>query len=147
MKAWVLHVLCFIVPRQIVELGDPSRRSCDACESLGSSIKKLIRHLTCRRRASAQMHAHKSRTGKKTAWTTTFKRGYIQQAFRRVSVRAELIYGEDNLPFLQRADGLIMEKGRSSTAKVHAARDGPSVVEAVHAPWVFTQEAALAVWS
>eukprot|EP00965_Chrysotila_dentata_P210087 6185679-Pleurochrysis_carterae.AAC.1 len=30
LAGWVLHVLCFIVPRQILTLGDPSRRSCDA---------------------------------------------------------------------------------------------------------------------
>ena len=147
LKAWVLHVLCFIVPRQIMELGDPSRRSCDACESLGSSIKKLIRHLTCRRRASTQLHAHKSRIGKNKIWTLAFKRSYIEQAFKRVSVRADLIYGEDNLRYLQRADGLLQDKGRASAAKFHETRDGISVVAAVEAPWVHTQEAALAVWS
>ena len=39
----------YVVPRQIVEMGDPSRRSCDACESLGARFKKIIKHLTCRR--------------------------------------------------------------------------------------------------
>ena len=39
----------FVVPRQIIEMGDPSRRSCDACESLGARFKKIIKHLTCRR--------------------------------------------------------------------------------------------------
>ena len=33
LMSWVPHVACFIVPRQIVLLGDPSRRSADACES------------------------------------------------------------------------------------------------------------------
>eukprot|EP00965_Chrysotila_dentata_P024439 809129-Pleurochrysis_carterae.AAC.1 len=49
LAGWVLHVLCFIVPRQILPLGDPSRRSCDACESFGAMLKKIIKHLTCRR--------------------------------------------------------------------------------------------------
>ena len=48
-RSWVEHILMFVVPRQIVELGDPSRRSCDACESLGARFKKVIKHLTCRR--------------------------------------------------------------------------------------------------
>jgi hypothetical protein len=41
---WKLHILCFIVPRQLVELGDAARRSCDACESFGAMVKKLIKH-------------------------------------------------------------------------------------------------------
>ena len=47
---WVPHILLFIVPRQMVSLGDPSRRSCDACESFGAMVKKIIKHATCRRR-------------------------------------------------------------------------------------------------
>eukprot|EP00965_Chrysotila_dentata_P190212 6173739-Pleurochrysis_carterae.AAC.3 len=41
MNVWVLHVMCFVVLVQTLELGDPLRRSCDACESLGSIITKL----------------------------------------------------------------------------------------------------------
>ena len=47
---WVPHILLFIVPRQMVSLGDPARRSCDACESFGAMVKKIIKHATCRRR-------------------------------------------------------------------------------------------------
>ena len=43
---WVPHILLFIVPRQMVSLGDPSRRSCDACESFGAMVKKIIKHAT-----------------------------------------------------------------------------------------------------
>ena len=43
-------LVLFIVPRQMVSLGDPTRRSCDACESFGAMVKKLIKHSTCRRR-------------------------------------------------------------------------------------------------
>ena len=49
-RTWVPHILLFIVPRQMVSLGDPARRSCDACESFGAMVKKLIKHATCRRR-------------------------------------------------------------------------------------------------
>ena len=75
MKGWVLHVLVFIVCRQIVPLGEPARRSYDACESLGSNFKKVIRFLTCRRRASKDtQHEHRSNDGKKL-WKQTFRRG------------------------------------------------------------------------
>ena len=30
MLTWVPHIMCFIVPRQLVELGDQTHRSCDA---------------------------------------------------------------------------------------------------------------------
>ena len=47
---WVPHIMLFVVPRQMVSLGDPTRRSCDACESFGAMVKKLIKFSTCRRR-------------------------------------------------------------------------------------------------
>ena len=50
MESWVFHIGCFIVPRQMLLLGDPSRRSCDACESFGAMVKKLIKFATSRRR-------------------------------------------------------------------------------------------------
>eukprot|EP00965_Chrysotila_dentata_P117360 3878902-Pleurochrysis_carterae.AAC.4 len=42
LAGWVLHVLCFVVPRQILTLGDPSRQSCDASESFGAIVEKII---------------------------------------------------------------------------------------------------------
>jgi len=50
MRIWVPHILLFIVPRQMLYLGDPTRRSCDACASFGAMMKKIIQHSTCRRR-------------------------------------------------------------------------------------------------
>ena len=41
---WVPHITLFVVPRQMVALGDPVRRSCDACESFGAAVKKIIKH-------------------------------------------------------------------------------------------------------
>ena len=146
LAGWVVHVLCFIVPRQIVPLGDPSRRSCDACESLGASIKKVIRHLTCRRRVTHGQR-HSARNSKKE-WSATFTRGYIEQAFRRVNVRAELLHGPENAAYRQRSDIRLLEKGRVAAPK--AEREKPEALkirDAMEAPWVWSQEAALAVWS
>ena len=49
LENWVPHVLAFIDPQQAVLLGDPTNRSCDACESFGAMLKKIIKHNTCRR--------------------------------------------------------------------------------------------------
>ena len=89
MKSWVPHILCNIVPRQMLRLGCPARRSCDACESLGAKIKKIIKHSTCRRRifhGSKHTHAHHGVTagnpgtrsvGNKAVWKQTFTRHHI----------------------------------------------------------------------
>lgn len=97
LESWVPHIACNIVPRQIVELGDPSRRSADACESFGACAKKTIKHLTCRRRL---------RGG--------YQRGYIRQAFARLSVRNGLLHGSENAPFLQRKDHRLLGTGRGT---------------------------------
>jgi len=100
LQSWVPHVACNIVPRQIVELGDPSRRSADACESFGACAKNIIKHLTCRRRL---------RGG--------YGRGYIEQAFRRLAVRSNLVHGPENALFLQRKDHRLLGSGRSVSAR------------------------------
>jgi hypothetical protein len=150
LSGWVLHVMCFIVPRQIVELGEPARRACDACEAIGSVCKKLIRHNTCRRRVSQQQHAHRSSNGRKL-WTQTFKKGYVTQMFKRISVRADLIHGEANERYLQRADHRLKQSGKSTVTAARdataAEREPRSVREAMEVPWVWTEEAALALWS
>ena len=87
LAGWVLHVMCFIVPRQIVPLGNPSRRSCDACESLGAVVKKTIRHLSCRRRITRGEGSVRHVNGKVVR--VKFTRGYIEQVMRRISVRAD----------------------------------------------------------
>lgn len=145
LAGWVLHVLCFVVPRQYVPMGDPSRRSCDACESLGSSMKKVIRHLTCRRRHSNNKQ-HQHHEGNKL-WQQTFKRGYIEQTFRRICVRADLIHGEANKPYIQRADHRLLSKGKVSKDAKASAERAYSVQDAVSVPFVWTREAALALWS
>ena len=107
MKSWVPHIACNIVPRQIVEMGDPSRRSADACESYGACCKKVIKHLTCRR-----------------AITGKFGRGYVEQAFRRLCVGSELRHGAENEPFLLRKDHVLLGSGRQSDANQRA--EGPT---------------------
>ena len=146
LAGWVFHVLCFIVPRQILALGNPARRSCDACESFGAVVKKCIRHLSCRRlvtRGDGDI-----RQTQKGSHRVRFTRGYIEQVFRRVSVRAELIHGKDNIPYLQRGDYRLLGKGKKGRSKmVQPTVKAPTVEASVEAPTVFTQKMHLAVWS
>ena len=125
MMSWVPHILVFIVPRQILELGEPARRSCDSCESFGAMAKKVIKHLTCRRDTSAR-----------------FTKGYVQQCFERLCLRHGLIHGAENGPYLQRADARLLSHGkqrglrRPATALKSAFA---SVKELIFAPTVPTE--------
>ena len=90
-RSWVEHILLFIVPRQIVELGDPARRSCDACESLGARMKKIIKHLTARNHirpgeTASQRCATSTRTGVTTSWQRIFNVGLLDTLSRRSPV-------------------------------------------------------------
>lgn len=137
LQSWVPHISCFVVPQQILLLGDPSRRAADACESFGAVVKHIIKRLTCRRRTrgaeapeavSAQHHHH--RNGK--TWRQSFSRGYIEQTFRRVCVRESLLHGEGNAPFLQRADWKLLRKG-IKTEHVRQAKEVPPSVRSMMA--------------
>ena len=147
LAGWVAHVMCFIVPRQIVPLGNPVSRACDACESFGAVVKKLIKHTTCRRRLTNKCGAtHEGKDGK--TWSQTFLRGYIEQAFRRVCVRADLLHGLDNLPFLQRSDHRLTRTGKAEKSRVEKLEktSKPTMVDSVAAPTVWSKEQMAAVW-
>ena len=121
---WVPHIMCYIVPRQMVPLGDPSRRSCDACESFGAMLKKIIKHSTCRRKVKGteetahiqeravpqdcQGPAHRQR------WKQTFNVGFIEQAFKRACVRESLQHGAANAAYKQRRDHRRTTCGKST---------------------------------
>ena len=89
-------MLVNMCPRQIVKLGDGSCRSADACESWGACAKKTIKHLTCSRKVGPAR-----------------SRGYIEQAFRRLAVRWELLDGPENAPLLLREQHKLLNSGRS----------------------------------
>ena len=115
MLTWVPHIMVFIVPRQMVLLGDPSRRSCDACESFGAMVKKIIKHNTCRRRLRGEAVEHKG--SNQRHWKQSFNQGYIRQAFTRACVREDLRHGVENAPFLQRIDARRTATGKATRAK------------------------------
>ena len=131
MLTWVPHVMVFIVPRQMVALGDPSRRSCDACESFGAMVKKVIKHNTCRRRLQGEEAvAHVS---SRRRWKQTFNKGYIEQAFARTCVREAIRHGEENAPFLQRVDARRAALGKDTNGKRKREDPAQSVREAADA--------------
>ena len=69
------------------------------CESMGACTKKVVKHLTCRRKL-----------------TSKYTRGYVEQAFRRLVVRSDLLHGPENEPYLQRQDARLLGMGRTSAA-------------------------------
>ena len=114
---WVPHIACNIVTRQILSMGDPSRRSADSCESFGAMVKKVIKHLTCRRRRLAPGQAVRHHRGSKL-WSQTFKRGYVEQCFRRTCVRTTLLHGEENEPYLEASHWKLKQTGRSTQSAI-----------------------------
>ena len=72
------------------------------------------------------MFAHEHKRGIKK-WRQTFGRGYIEQAFRRVCVSESLLHGEEDQPFLQRADWKLKDKGVKKEAKVNDRPVPPTV--------------------
>ena len=116
LESWVPHVMCFIVPRQVLPLGDPTRRSCDACEAFGAWLKRTIKQKTCRRKVlfGNTEHVQKDGEGHVTRrWKQTFKSGYIQQAFTRGVVKEKLGHGAENVPYLQREDHKRLRTGKT----------------------------------
>ena len=112
-RSWVEHILLFVVPRQIVELGDPTRHFCDACESLGARLKKIIKHLTCRR----ALRTRRTRDSTDAAWKSTFSVGYFEQAFGRLVVEESLMHGEENAPYSLREDARLRQQGLKCVKK------------------------------
>ena len=103
LRSWVPHIMVFVVPRQILELGDPSRRSCDACESFGARMKKIIKERTCRRIIKSTKIVENGK-GDCNVWYTSYLKSYIQQSFTRLCVSERLSHGPENEKHLQRAD-------------------------------------------
>lgn len=136
--SWVEHILLFVVPRQIVLLGDPTRRACDACESLGARLKKIIKHLTCRRHIKQSGIAKRRQTGgtrmsRVAQWTTSFMSGWIKQAFTRVTVDESLRHGNENEDYLLREDILLRTQGLSGIKpeRTRASTPPPTIVDAL----------------
>ena len=136
MQTWVPHIMCMVVPVQILSLGDPARRSCDACESFGAMCKKIIKFATCRREISLST----THTQGEGSWSQSFKKGWVQQTFERLCVRESLLHGFKNSRYLTREDHQALTRGRSTALKRRPKRvDAPTVRERLEAPTVPTE--------
>jgi hypothetical protein len=133
MLSWVPHITVFIDPRQQVELGDPSRRACDACESFGAMTKKIIKHSTCRRRLTSGGEAdghgvYRGSTARR--WKTTLHsriHDLFEQAFRRACVRESLAHGKENAPYLRARDHVCVTTGKAPVVKKTDLHEGTPV--------------------
>eukprot|EP00965_Chrysotila_dentata_P247784 6207960-Pleurochrysis_carterae.AAC.1 len=134
LSSWVPHIAVFIVPRQTLLLGDPSRRSyCDTCESLGAVLKKKIKHLTCRRRIcdGTLTLCHATAKGE-IVWQQSLSVGYIEPVFTGLCVSEKLKHWDVNQPYLQRVDARRKVHGMSlNNKKVLSAAEEPTVPPSV----------------
>ena len=71
---------------------------------------------SCDRSPLTEQFDHKSKLSGKI-WKQSLRRGYIEQAFRRVTVRESLQHGVDNAPYLQRTDARRKAAGKANTYK------------------------------
>eukprot|EP00966_Prymnesium_polylepis_P008307 191447-Prymnesium_polylepis.1 len=133
LQSWVPHVAQFIVPRQMVELGDLARRSADACESFGAMFKKLIKHSTCRRRMMGnEKTTHKSKATSQSSrarWQQTFNRGYSTSSRRspgRVSV-SPFSMGRKTPPFGSTSTFGARSPGKATWTR-KSAEESPAVM-------------------
>lgn len=120
------HVALCVVPRQMVEHGDPGRRSTDHSESYGASIKESI-HRRCLRRRKAMVattHHRRNNKGEVTkSWTQrALSVSRVMQTFRDQTVRERVTRDEESLPYLLRQHYKLAATGFSTVGEA-AAKD------------------------
>lgn len=110
------HVALCVVPRQMVELGDPGRRGTDHSESYGASIKESIHRRCLRRRKglSASQHHRRNAKGEVVkSWTQrALSVSRIMQTFRDQSVRERVMRDEESVPYLMRHHYRLIQAGK-----------------------------------
>ena len=125
LKSSVPHVIANIIPRQIVEMGDPLRRGCDQSEAIGANMKSTIHRRVARNKidGKARTHVRRDANGvEKKRWTQTLKVSRVMQAMRSECVRERILRDPDSAPFLQRKHFRLLSQGRVSKAPVKEER-------------------------
>eukprot|EP00327_Prymnesium_parvum_P007531 CAMPEP_0182796480 /NCGR_PEP_ID=MMETSP0006_2-20121128/295_1 /TAXON_ID=97485 /ORGANISM="Prymnesium parvum, Strain Texoma1" /LENGTH=263 /DNA_ID=CAMNT_0024921445 /DNA_START=1243 /DNA_END=2035 /DNA_ORIENTATION=+ len=121
------HVALCVVPRQMVEHGDPGRRSTDHSESYGASIKESIHRRCLRRRKSmiATTHRRRNENGEVVrTWTQrALSVSRVMQTFRDQSVRERVIRDEESLPYLLRQHYKLAATGFSTVGEAAVIDD------------------------
>lgn len=123
------HVALCVVPRQMVEHGDPGRRGTDHSESYGASIKDSLHRRCLRRKKAAQAEIHRRRGKDGTVIKTWLQRALsvsrVMQTFRDQSVRERLLREDESLPYLLRKHNKLARTGFATVGEA-AARDEQS---------------------
>lgn len=111
----VPHVALCVVPRQMIEHGDPNRRSTDHSESFGAAVKDTVHRRCLRRRKETESKLHKRRkasaTGKRQWTQRPLSVSRVMQTFRDTAVRALIMLDEGSEEFLQRRHVVTMTTG------------------------------------
>ena len=101
-------------------------------------MKKIIKHLTCRRATRGAKQGKGARTRASAAsWKDSFTVGFVEQAFKRAVVEHDIRHGEENAPYLLREDITLREQGLTGVKKerkdrlTRASGDVPTIVEAL----------------
>eukprot|EP00965_Chrysotila_dentata_P202928 6181403-Pleurochrysis_carterae.AAC.2 len=133
------------MPLHIVDLSDPTPRSCDACEFFGAMLKKVIKHLSASVAAAAC-----ATTARRSGCKPSAAASYTEQAFRRKCVRANFIHSDSNARYLQRSDHFFRNTGKGAKSKPGCssaayAKPAGSMVVSISADTVLTKAAAMAV--
>jgi len=123
------HVALCVLPRQMVEHGDPTRRGTDHSESYGAAIKDGI-HRRCLRRKKAterSTHHRRDKEGKIVKTWTQAPLGVsrVMQTFRDQCVRERLIRDEESVPYLLRTHYRLAKTGFSTVGEAGARAVDP----------------------
>ena len=119
------------------KLGDPMRRSADAGEAYGASIKDGVHRRTLRRKKAeaASTHERRDASGKVVKrWTQkALAVSRVMQVWRDMVVRDRLLADEASSPFLQRKHFQLKDTGYARAAAASGGPKGvpPSVFEKV----------------
>ena len=131
------HIMCSIVPRQIVELGDPLQRGCDQSESVGANMKSTIHRRVTRKQITgkATKHTRRDASGAITKeWTQkALKVSRVMQAFRAECVRERILRDPDSAKYLQRKHVKLLKKGRVSKAAASEEKPDTHDIPAAYA--------------
>ena len=121
------HVLANIVPRQMVEMGDPLRRGCDQSESIGANMKSTIHRRVARNKIDGKERQHTRRNasgGIEKRWTQKALRvSRVMQAFRAECVRERIVRDPGSAHLLQRKHFRVLNHGRASKAPIKEERE------------------------
>ena len=120
-------MLANVVPRQIVEMGDPLRRGCDQSEAVGANMKSTIHRRVSRNKIDGKARKHTRRTAGgavEKEWTQkALKVSRVMQAFRAECVRERIIRDPRSAEYLQRKHCRLLSQGRASKAPAKRERE------------------------